>query len=1318
MAGRNQRNVYLFISDSNKMYYSASRSVDGSWIVTGNARPNPLQFNPANLKNSSIEFGTNEKYFSLIRTISYPLDFVEDGAAILNYLYLNGKGFEQLAYLTVIEWQSTTGVYELSYTGKFDFSQKKYSPKSNTFSIPTVDDGPWGVLSKYDNVELSIDCSPTNPKAIPVLFDGVTLINKYTFAPVVEVLNYPVLPFFVFPISLVNQDGDSSGLSVQSQSFNEIGNSLASLNDFLHNNPAYLAYSYYGATPVFSGNFSLKFQINTSFTGAFSIFWMKNTDNALIGIPPDHYIFGHNTGHLQTGVTYNVPFNLSEPLAAGESITIFGYYIPVAGSGDNMQTFIQSSLFSMVVKTKAQPSIAYALRPLDLLQEIVNKATLGRYSINSNYFSTNNNIVALPGSSIRNQPNAYIATTFNDFFKSYDASLFLALRVINGELWIEPAKDIYTQQTVLFYLGEVSDLELENATEFEYNSIDIGSPNQDYRHPSGILEVNSTNKFSLPVISVDKKMSVVPKYRQGCYDIEFLRIDYQGQSTQDNSGDTSVYMVDISDETEMAQTEIENFVDVTINSEPLEPLIRYPSNNAIINYNKPRLEGVCIPGNTVNVYYDSVLDGSTTAGSDGSWSYDFSTALSSYDPGIATGIHIIDVTYGTEADPKSTITVTIDTTQTCPIIVTYPSNNQSLYDNEPLIRGIAQQGTSLVIKIDGVTIETRFADGSCLWKTQAPVLINGNHTIDVNGVVSTFNVQAYTEYPLITSFSQGFQEVNNLPLIKGVGVPGTLVNVWLDYITYKSLGDCYVDANGDWSLQVVPTTYIDPISLATVVMAPISDGLHILSTSLQVENVSINIVGYKLNRPEYSSITGVTDNTVFNTTLSPKRALMARYPFLSSIMQQQKNGVIQFQTASKNPNQVTTLNGVTISERASINQSELGDPLFMLEYATFKTRVPLNFNQILYNFSKGGLVVFDFRGTTFYCLPIGSMSMANITDDVQNWKLLLSPKTSYNSLLNAYKNGININLMKNSFYHSDYNSLHFVDYDFTQDEKYNNKELYEDWFNNRNEPWVVNPMYIQKFQRTDPIVDQIIANGVNDLTLCLYKCLDGSLVDTFNYLPVTPAPIPIPDIVFEVSVDLSIYPEDQYFFVVKSAGNPVAISERIETRDKWPKTILVEAFNSINKTGFFFSTGIKSIFRTEGLVAKLQPNPTFITYVDELGNSQLLYSVAARKRDIYFGDAAGMPDYLYLKITEALQLDNLFVEGQQYVMSQDDKLSSSDDVSGFPMYYFKVAMLLSINNQGNVFAAAPGAITGGITIVADAVAFGGKPGSLINITLE
>jgi hypothetical protein len=108
----------------------------------------------------------------------------------------------------------------------------------------------------------------------------------------------------------------------------------------------------------------------------------------------------------------------------------------------------------------------------------------------------------------------------------------------------------------------------------------------------------------------------------------------------------------------------------------------------------------------------------------------------------------------------------------------------------------------------------------------------------------------------------------------------------------------------------------------------------------------------------------------------------------------------------------------------------------------------------------------------------------------------------------------------------------------------------------------------------------------------------------------------------------------------------------------------------------------------------------------------------AKKRTIRFGNAYGLPDYLYLKIADALTCDELQVEGVYYSLGIDEKISPSDDVDGHPLYYYNVNLTSNTNYKGKTFGVDGLSNTEGVVIVVDATAFGLPAGSLININLE
>lgn len=1329
-----RKNVYCFISDENKKFYRAKQIAGGDYIISYNSQPYPILYSPSNLLSTQMEFATNDTYFSMARSINYPLDFIKDGAAILRNFYYNGKGVEQKCYLTIVQWNGIKNIYELGYYGRFDLGQKKEDPKSGKFTVPCIDDSAWGVLSQHDDVEYAIECNATNPSAIRVLIDSITLVNNYTFqtvqAPVTHFADGEGLgQYIAMPFVLINQDGDSSGLAVQSQNSTPVEiNGTGGWHIVNKQVGGFFFLTQYAIDNVsITGNITFEWSSDDDFGGG-SIMIVSNQKTYPI---TGSFAFGNVIADFSKGLIkgkkYSYDFSFNLDLDPDERL-----FLILNTNSSNTNHFTITPIISNTIvrtKTKAQPQIVYALRPLDYLKQLVAKATDNRFSINSLFFVENNKDVITSGDAIRGVPDSKIYGSFKDFFETFDPLYFMALRSINGALWNEKATVVYNSGSTLVDIGEAIDVELEPAIEYYGNEIEVGGPNQDYRHPSGRLEFNQTNTFSMKVLSVNKKLSWITKYRTGCYDIMFLILDYQGGSTQDNNGDKNVYLLNISDEIGTAIDDIETFENVTFDVAPLQPIIKSPINNETISNDKPVIRGVAPSGSNINVYVDTVLDGNTVADSNGNWSYVLVNALSAYVDLVTTGIHVIQASYTDLAAPNSSITVLIDTSFTQETLFTYPSNLDNLYNNLPLVKGVAQSGVSVELKLDGSVISTIVSDESCRWEYKFTTPIsNGSHTLEVNGNIINITVDTDVAYPLITyvgSELDGFSVINSLPLIRGVAKAGSQVDLWLNYLSYNQLNfdnstntriTIQADSNGDWSFQVIPVSYNDPVTGIPVVMTPIPNGLNVISTSLINHTVGIVETGYKLNRPNFSSITGVTDNTVFNVAYSPKRMLNNHAPLISSMLEKQPDESLYFQKEGKNANLVTTLDGVTISERGNVPVSSLGEPLVRLEYGIIKTKTSKTFANTLYDFSNGGIIKTTYRGTDLFFLPIGSMKISNISSDVQEWKLLMSPLTSYMSLLNLYNNGLTITINKNSMYHSDRNTLHFVKYGFTLDNKYNFKDIYDDWFSKRNSAWIYNPDYIQKIQTDELTKDQIIVNGISDISLNIFRCYDAVQVDSIPYVNANPAPLNPPNRVMEAIIDWTSYPEGQYFTILFVGSTPIAISERVQTKSKWYGTIFIESSKSENDVSFFYSTGIKTLLRVEGIVKKIQPSITTIIEQGESGDSEILYAQNSKKRVVRFGTAYGLPDYLYLKISDALTNNNCYIENIAYTLDKDEKINPADEVDGHPLYYYNVNMTLKDNEKGISFET-PGEDSK-VILVLDGLAIGLPPESLLNIELD
>jgi hypothetical protein len=543
-------------------------------------------------------------------------------------------------------------------------------------------------------------------------------------------------------------------------------------------------------------------------------------------------------------------------------------------------------------------------------------------------------------------------------------------------------------------------------------------------------------------------------------------------------------------------------------------------------------------------------------------------------------------------------------------------------------------------------------------------------------------------------------------------LPNSKVDLYLDYYEDVPLATTFADANGNWQIQLSPLMKSDGVS----VLVPLTNGSHILSTSLLIQSANVGVSGYLLERPAFSDISGVIDNTVFNTDLSPMRNLISHIQFFKSIFSQQPNTVIVFEKPDKNQNLSTTLNGLTIKENSNLVLSDYPDSaLFYPIILKAKVQSVFSFVETMENFSNGGLVLGQYNGFDIYALPIGKMTVDNVTENLQEWQMLVSIKTPLLTLLQLSNVGQTFNVMRNAVYRNDYNTLHMVAYGFSKAPQFKNPEIFQDWFEFRNAGWLNNPVYVQKWEKNYILRDQITTNNTGTALINMYKTFDATLVGSFEYNVVVPTPTQAPNIVQEVLMDLSAYADGQYFFVLYVNGNPICISEILELANEWPDTFLVNSKNSKNKDGAFFTTGWSGVLRVNGNIGKWLPSIESIVNEDEAGDFDMAHSLNTRRRTI---QTDFIPDYIYLKLFSLLSLDGLTIDGEEYVLSKDATSEPIEKVEGFPLYRFNIDVIKKTNINGNTFDAGTGQFENSVILVVDAGSIGYGGGGLINTELN
>lgn len=1329
--------IFMLADEQLRSYF-----VDGG-IVKNDSVPAWLKYSPDAAKDITLQWATNQKYFSTIRQFTNAIRFVKDGAQIINDRAIKGAGPEEIMYLMILRANPSKGLnyYELEYKSRLDFSKIDPNVRTGT-GMNCLQDDVFAMVTANESVVYPIQCNSSNPDAIKILFDGTLLQDKLNYS-VIKLPSYrsEAAVVFAIPIAFTNNEGDNVGIVNNSQSYQEITTSIVGgLPGYIHDptNGNFIMSSVDDIEVTIKGSISFIPHNVDSSTYTMTVFFLKSSDTGLNPWPADQIIFDNGqagTGEpgwpftpLVNGRLYTFNINKTIKLLAGVKLFFFLRAFNSLGTPDFLEGLTTN--ISFYFASKQDPSIAYGVRGINILKSLVSQATNGKYTADSKFLTQNNRKVVLSGSSLRSFPDAVIQTTFQDWFKSFSVPYNLGVTVRNGVLWVEPIEDIYSNDQEILNLGEISEVSLSVAQEYIYTSAQVGYVKQTYNKRNGRYEFNCIHNYKFPIQTVLNKLDLVSPYRADSFGMEFIRTGYPNLNSTDDKGDGDIFAVMVSDTVGQTDGEISTAITFTVETLILaSPIIKAPFSNTTVYNQNPTVTGVAQPFKTITIFANSIVDGTTTSDADGNWSYLIATPLESLSLTF-NGVHFIEA--NAQTDPtnisgfSNVLTLIINTQIQSSFLITAPTNNDTLYNNLPAITGIAPSGKVITLKSDGGTIATLVTNSSGLWRYQITTpMADGVHTIaatapalpDAPPVLITVNKNVSS--PLITSIVYGDIIYNNLPLIKGVAIPGTVVPVYLDGGggpftdgVAGPMGTAIADANGDWSFQVVQV--YDSSGFLT---AFIPDGLHVIATTSTPVNVQAAITGFQLMRGSNKGATMDYDairlddeyipvgldpaslpptlgqflhpETLYNTEeTTPLRCLRAHDNILKPFLEQQPGKQVTFNGAEVNANLVTKKNGVVFNEGAGVAVNDIGPGLFHAWYLNFMSRVPMTFNDIMESVNNDGYITMTFQGTTIKCLPIGSMSMKLVTNEAQKFKLLISSKTPLLDLLKLFATGITINLGKNMIYISKKNPLHFVKYDYTPPQGFHFRDIYDDWQKNRFPKWIKRPEYVQPFEMTDPLPLQIITNGVGECQFQMISVLTGQVIDIFPFVPVAGSAVQLPNILQQVSVDLSAgYPEGQYWFIVEANGAIIAITEKIWLKEDWSDdTLAVDYGGSTDEIDFYFSTGIRPRIRTYGEIGPWMLNSEVDIYEDEEGDYAATRALPLQSRTIQFGNDINLTaDWMGIKLNEITLLDNCYIENIHHTRNKNSKFEHEDVGKGVIEFLYKIEMALAENQRGVVF---------------------------------
>ncbi|HHU4045151.1 TPA: BapA/Bap/LapF family large adhesin [Enterobacter cloacae] len=250
------------------------------------------------------------------------------------------------------------------------------------------------------------------------------------------------------------------------------------------------------------------------------------------------------------------------------------------------------------------------------------------------------------------------------------------------------------------------------------------------------------------------------------------------------------------------------------------------------NDNRPTLTGSGTAGDTISIYSNGTLLGTTVVGQTGNWSFTPSA--------LAEGNNVLTIREtdpaGNQSAPSAGFTIVVDTSSTTPVIVnvtddvgntaTTVVSGNTTNDATPTLSGTAE-ANSVVTIFDGNTqIGIVTADGTGAWSfTPETALVEGAHSFTVKATDPQGNVSLSSNawsvvvdltaptVPVLETVSDNVAGgiVGNLttgqvtndttPTLSGTGAVGSTIHILNNGV---EIGTAPVDSNGNWSFTPNP----------------------------------------------------------------------------------------------------------------------------------------------------------------------------------------------------------------------------------------------------------------------------------------------------------------------------------------------------------------------------------------------------------------------------------------------------------------------------------------------------------------------------------
>lgn len=638
-----------------------------------------------------------------------------------------------------------------------------------------------------------------------------------------------------------------------------------------------------------------------------------------------------------------------------------------------------------------------------------------------------------------------IKTSLSDMFQSYNAVLngSLGNQTLSGEgetVFFEGKGYVFNSSQDTFDLGEVSDFETGVDIEKLFTILQIGYEEQQYDQKSGKYEWNTTLAMVSPINSIPSKiLKIVSRYRADAYGIERLRANVDATSNTKNTSDNSVFIIN---------TDRSNFIydyfEMNFNSS-------FPDATNSNNTNMPLVQNnlyQSLPLAVLRSSYFSVNnDPSIMVLSQQALSVSMPLAIAITGNINGSPINLLTgqpadwVTINLFVNGVIVKTWTVTSTSPSTVINITDSYTQVWHtgDNMYFQASTSATGTAQIDSIGlnmnsgyftstgaNITVEGGASNRMLAMPTIAAPFVSSLPVLSYSFQYFQFNsALALKNFNTLISFHGAMNGTLASPAVqvdmRAYSAPDPLTNI---VNISNNVSNTYATgASGAWQTFASVFDFVRNWSQGDI-MFLVGSSYSTMQTEFQaidIKVISTEIKAYALKRVQYDYISGIPALCGFTTTpitlitlggpvivnvptaipvttgpgapyniedLTPKQMLLNWGNYLSSILWDQPTGIFQFSTLSKNQYLITKKNGVSLVQNAPVRVSDLDAPLFSLNLASFKTKVPLTFDEMMSR-SVNAFLSWTYNGQKYYGFA-EDMKQKSTLNEMQQWEALIA----------------------------------------------------------------------------------------------------------------------------------------------------------------------------------------------------------------------------------------------------------------------------------------------------------------------------------------